>query len=238
MYKVIFFDLDDTLWDFQANAKVAMKQLFDTSKLNVLFPTFENFYDKYQAVNHELWRCYSNGTVTKEKLMVDRFLIPLAEAGCNDVNLACRLGDEYLNLLALQSILVDNALEILAYLKPHYRLALVSNGFKEVQYNKLKRSNIISFFEEIILSDEVGYNKPDPNFFSIALKRMNVANSEAVVVGDNYETDIVGAFNSNIDSVFFNRCSEDCIFYPKATHVISNLTDLKRIFPIGLIYNK
>ncbi|MGM9795435.1 MAG: YjjG family noncanonical pyrimidine nucleotidase [Candidatus Aphodosoma sp.] len=233
MYKVIFFDLDDTLWDFQANAKVAMKQLFDNSKLNDLFPAFEFFYDKYQVVNHELWRCYSNGSVSKEKLMVDRFLIPLTEAGCNDVDLACSLGDEYLNLLALQSILVDNALQMLTFLKPYYRLAVVSNGFKEVQYNKLKRSNIISFFEEIILSDEIGYNKPDPNFFSIALKRMNVDNSEAVVVGDNYDTDIVGAFNANIDSVFFNRYYEDCILYPKATHVISNLTELKRIFPIG-----
>lgn len=230
MYKVIFFDLDDTLWDFQANAKVAMNSLFLSSSLQNLFPSFESFYSKYQEVNHELWRLYSLGEVTKEKLMIDRFLIPLTDAGKNDPLLAKSLGDEYLNILSQQKILVDNCIDILELLKPKYKLAIVSNGFKEVQYNKLTRSGILHYFEKIILSDEIGYNKPNPQFFFEALKQMNVAPNDAVVVGDNYETDVVGAINSNIDAIFFNRYPEMDVFYPKATHIIEDLSQLKPLF--------
>lgn len=230
MYKVILFDLDDTLWDFKANALVAMQCLFQHSLLSSLFPTFDSFYSVYQQVNHDLWHQYSLGEVSKEKLMLDRFLIPLSNAGCNDHAIAAKLGDDYLHLLSKQSILVDGAREVLSLLYGKYRLAIVSNGFKEVQYNKLHNSDIFHFFEKIILSDEIGYNKPNPLFFHNALNLMNVNAAEAVVVGDNYDTDIVGANDSGIDTVFFDRFLADAEFYPKSNYIIRNLSELKELF--------
>ena len=113
----ILIDLDDTLWDFRRNSKIAMQEIYNDYELNKLYDSFESFYDVYTAKNHQLWEQYAKGEITKDYLSLERFLYPLRVVGAEDVELAKHLGEDFLHRTTLQTNLVDGAIEILEYLK-------------------------------------------------------------------------------------------------------------------------
>jgi putative hydrolase of the HAD superfamily len=204
-YKHIFFDLDHTLWDFATNSRLALGQIFKENGLHEKgIASFEKFYDKYVPINDRAWARYHNGIVTKEQLRHGRFYDTLKEFGINDAALAEVMAESYVTISPQMTALFPDAVEVLQYLQEKYKLHLITNGFAEVQWIKIERSGLKPFFEHIIISEEVGTQKPDKAIFEIAMNRAATYAGECIMIGDNYNTDIVGAQNAGMDQVFFN----------------------------------
>ena len=228
-YKHIFFDLDHTLWDFETNSRKALERIFEEEKLaerGVI--SFESFHRRYQPINDRYWARYHNQIVTKEQLRVGRFYDTLKEFGVEDPVLAETMAQNYLDISPTMTGLFADAVEVLKYLQDKkYKLHLITNGFAEAQWKKIENSGLKPFFEHIIISEEVGTQKPDKAIFEIAMTRANTFAAECVMIGDNYNTDIVGAKNAGLDQVFFNpkknRKREP------VTYEISTLIELKDI---------
>ena len=227
-YKNIFFDFDDTLWDIHVNGKEAMAETFELYQLGNYFESFDVFYDIYMYHNLLLWEKYRQGTLKKADLILQRFMLPLQKGGIDDEAFALKMNDDFLEATTTKTKLIPYAKEILEYLSPFYRLFIISNGFTEVQYKKLNNSGLAGYFERVILSEEVQANKPNPLIFDHALKSTNSRRKESMMVGDSWEADIVGAKNSRIDHVFFNREQKSVLEF-QPTFVINQLEELKNI---------
>ena len=228
-YRHIFFDLDHTLWDFETNSRFALQKIFEDEKLSELgVPTFEHFYKKYLVINSRYWANYHHRNCTKEQLRVGRFRDTLKDFGLRDESLAERIAANYLSLSPKMTNLFPNAIDVLTYLKNKYLLHLITNGFAEVQWIKLEQSGLRPFFEHIIISEEVGTQKPDEAIFRIAMNKANTQPSECIMIGDNYNTDIIGAKRAGMDQVHFNPSNNQK--REPATFEISELIELKDIF--------
>ncbi len=228
MYKHVLIDLDDTLWDFRRNSKIAMQEIFNDYELIRYYDSFESFYDIYMTKNHQLWEQYAKGEITKEFLSLERFLYPLRIVGKEDVGLAEKLGKDFLYRTTMQTNLVEGVGEILEYLKSkNYILSIISNGFVEVQYTKLRRSGLLPYFSNVFLSEEVGYQKPEIRFFQTVLDILNATPSECIVIGDNFQTDIQGAQNANIDAVFYRNNVDMTSNIDFVGQIIENLIEIK-----------
>ncbi len=227
-YKHIFFDLDHTLWDFETNSKFALQKIFETEKLGEKgIPSFEKFHAKYLPINDRYWALYHNKFISKEEVRSGRFRETLKEFGISDAALTENIAQTYISISPKMTALFPDALEVLKYLQEKYSLHLITNGFAEVQWIKIEHSGLKPFFEHIIISEEVGTQKPHREIFEIAMKRSNTQPAECVMVGDNFSTDITGAKNAGIDQVYFNpkkngRKSE-------VTYEITSLIELKQI---------
>lgn len=229
MYKHILIDLDDTLWDFKANSKVAMQEIFNDYELIKYYDSFESFHAIYMEKNHQLWEQYAKGEITKEYLSLERFLYPLRIVGVENEQLAKQLGEDFLHRTTMQTQLVEGAIELLDYLKNKYTLSIVSNGFVEVQYIKLRRSGLLPYFTHIFLSEEIGYQKPDIRFFQAVLEKLGAKNTDCLVIGDNYQTDIQGAQNANINAILYNTNTSLNPIKKDIFSVVDNLLTIKNI---------
>ena len=204
-YKYLFFDLDNTLWDFDANAQLTLRVLFEKYQLGAYFATFDAYYRLYKANNDRLWQLYGAGKITKEALNTERFQYPLRSFNASLLSVAAQMEAEYLPLLATQTRLMPGCLQVLDTLKSkRYRLFLISNGFVEIQQLKLKNSHLDVYFERCYFSEQVGAHKPAKLFFDYAIQSSNAVKKQSLVIGDNFEADIVGAKNAGIDQVYFN----------------------------------
>lgn len=208
MYKHVFLDFDDTIYDTRGNATVALNELYAHFNLNRYFDRFETFAEIYWKRNHEVWALYSEGKMTRQELIIERFLYPLRQVGTGTEEMALELNDWFLESTSRKSGLIEGARELLDYLKPNYHIHMISNGFTEVQYRKMESAGVAGYFEEVILSDAVGVNKPDPAIFEFALRKAGATPEESIMIGDNFDTDIKGAIRSRIDQVFFNPQKE------------------------------
>lgn len=227
-YKHLFIDLDDTLWDIHRNSKECLEEIYHDYGYSQYFKTFNDYYNVYMPSNHHLWGLYRDGKIDKDKLIVERFLVPVRRFGIDDVEYARNLSDDFLERTTLKTKLIDGTIELLNYLKPNYQMHILSNGFKEVQYKKIENSGLKPFFDKIILSDEVGINKPHAGFFNHALQQTNASHHEAIMIGDSWDADIVGAYNSNIDQLWLNpKESQPNVFTP--TYSVKTLDEIKDI---------
>lgn len=229
MYKYVFIDLDDTLWDFHANAKSSLHEIYEKRNLGHYFDNFEQYFQIYAKRNLELWEQYGKGAITKEALSLERFLYPLKQVGIEDAELAIKIGHEYLDLLPTRTALVSYAKELLDYLYPNYPLTIVSNGFIEVQYRKLKSCQIEQYFSHVVLSEAAGALKPDKRIFEYGLELNKAIASETIMIGDSFESDIRGAQNAGIDQIFFSLNNEVSENFNSATYQINRLEEVLEI---------
>mgnify|MGYP000704012210 CR=1 FL=1 len=229
MYKYVFLDLDDTIWDFHANARLSLQDMFEDRKLYKYFSDFNEFFNIYTKKNIELWEAYGKGEITKEFLMAERFRYPLAKMGVDDLGLAEAIGIQYLDILPTKTALMPYAKELLDYLHSKYPLTIISNGFVEVQYKKLKSTNIEHYFSHIVLSESAKALKPDKKIFEYALKLNNAKASETIMLGDSYEADIKGAINADIDQIYFPLDPIIDENRPKCTYIINSLKEVTSI---------
>ena len=211
-YKDLFIDFDDTLYDTYNNANLALRETFDLFHLERYFPDPQAFYDTYWTVNMELWRSYANGEITRDHLIVERFRRPLSTGSGLEVTekLCLEMSDIFLDCCSSKSGVVDGARELMDYLREKgYRMHMCSNGFHEVQYKKLAACGLRDYFDTIILSEDAGANKPSSVFFDYALRESGAHREETLMIGDNIQTDILGAMNAGIDALLFNRWKID-----------------------------
>ena len=204
-YKHLFFDLDRTLWDFDAAAEVAFERIYEKYNLKSLgIPCAHEFHEVYHPLNEQLWELYREDKITKADLNRTRFLKPLEHYGIHDVELADHLSEDYVYWSPRIVRLVPGTMELLDYLKPKYHLHLITNGFQEVQHTKLSGSGLEPYFETLTVSEEVGVKKPNPEIFHYALRKANASTEESIVIGDEMAVDIDGARAAGIDQIFFN----------------------------------
>ena len=215
-YKAIFIDWDDTIGDWSSAAYQAQRELYKRYNLRSLYPTFEEWFHLYHEHNNLLWDKYGNGEITKEYLQRDRFLFPLRQTHPTDdqalIRLADQMGLEFLDLTNHYFRLIPDAEKVIRRLAERYPLTVVSNGFVEVQYYKLIHSGLRDCFRHIVLSEEVGVQKPDPEIFRIALKINNderlrmgeepLTEQDVLMIGDGYGSDIKGAIAAHIDQLW------------------------------------
>ena len=227
-YRHLFFDLDHTLWDFEKNANETLHTLFERHDL-ARFGTFtvEQFISVYSDVNHALWRMYQSNKITQQQLREVRFVRTLAKLGVPEDQVPPTISAEFTDLLPQKSAVFPYTHEVLDYLKLNYRLHLITNGFNDIQSIKLASSNLTHYFEEVITSEHSGHLKPDPRMFRHALERTGATAAESLMIGDNLECDVLGAYNAGIDQVYFNP--EKRRHFNQITHEISCLSELKEI---------
>ena len=227
-YRHLFFDLDHTLWDFEKNANETLHTLFERHDL-ARFGTFtvEQFISVYSDINHALWRMYQSNKITQQQLREVRFVRTLAKLGVPEDQVPPTISAEFTDLLPQKSAVFPYTYEVLDYLKLNYRLHLITNGFNDIQSIKLASSNLTHYFEEVITSEHSGHLKPDPRMFRHALERTGATAAESLMIGDNLECDVLGAYNAGIDQVYFNP--EKRRHFNQITHEISCLSELKEI---------
>ncbi len=224
-YKHIFFDLDHTLWDYEKNAKETLYELhflFELSKLNILQ---EKLLEVYRLVNFELWRSYNKGLVNKDELREIRFFKTLGHLGINDRMLAAKMEEAFLEICPKKPHVLPNCIEVLEYLREKYVLHIITNGFKGSTNSKLVNSGLKPFFKETITSECIGITKPNAAIFEYAIKKAGTNAEESIMIGDNPETDIQGAFNTGMDRIHYNPRKRDCQI--EMNHSISDLIELK-----------
>lgn len=225
-YRHLFFDLDHTLWDFEQNANETLRTLFDQHDF-ARFGTFtvDEFIRVYSGINHGLWRLYQNNKITQQQLRDVRFVRTLTRLGLAEAAIPATISTDFTTMLPQKSAVFPFTYEVLAYLRPTYRLHVLTNGFNEMQHLKLASAKLTPYFEEIITSDHSGHLKPDPRMFAHALARTGAAAAESLMIGDNLECDVLGAYNAGIDQVYFNP--EKRRHFAQVTHEISCLRELK-----------
>jgi putative hydrolase of the HAD superfamily len=228
--KHLFFDLDRTLWDFEKNSEIALFKLFHELGLNEAIDSFENFHTNYKVNNAYLWREYGAGRLSKGNLRNDRFRITLEQFDVKDIDLVNKISDGYVELSPQQTALFPKTHETLDYLqKEGYNMHIITNGFKEVQYIKLNKSGLDHYFDVIVCSEDVGQNKPSPAIFKHSLNAANAKAIDSVMIGDDYEVDIVGAQNYGMFGILFDP--ENSFKHFQDQHRIQSLDELPVLLP-------
>lgn len=255
-YKYYLFDIDRTLWAFDLNAKNAIFYLIDEFSLaeKIGVKDKDLFFKRYEEINKILWQRYERGEITKETLRSLRFRETFIifcrennrysefgsttqEQEANITSFSQTFGEAYLERMIYETALEPNAREVLDTLKKRgCKIAVISNGFKEVQYRKLRNSKIIDYIDAFFISEEVGIHKPCPIIFKRALealcgketyaikeKRPEIK-SQALMVGDDFTNDIEGAQIYGIDQFYYNPYHKPCDGGP--TYESDNLIDL------------
>ena len=229
-YKHLFFDLDHTLWDFEANARATLAILYEKLDLEKKgIHDFDLFHRNYLLHNDKLWERYRKGFIRQEELRVKRMRLALLDFKIADEVLANEMSTRFLELLPTRTTLFPHTKEILQYLaEKGYRLHMVTNGFEKTQHSKLKYCGLDSFFSEVITSEGSNSLKPDKGIFEFAMHRADASVTDSIMIGDSIEVDIQGAMNAGLDQVFINhlRIVPDI----KPTYMVYSLKELENIF--------
>ena len=224
----VFLDLDRTLWDFDLNAHNTLIDIFHEYSLsNKGISSPQKFIDSYILHNERLWSLYRQDKISKELLRSERFKLTFSDFGINDNLLAVDIGEDYINKCPLQTSLFPHTIETLNYLNVKYNLHIITNGFEEVQHIKLKASNLISFFDNIITSEMVNVKKPNPIIFQYALDKANVSAKESIMIGDDLPVDILGAKALGMPHIYFNPSKKN--HSEEIDYEISCLSEIKNI---------
>ncbi len=224
-YKCIFFDLDHTLWDYEANSRETLLELYEHFGLeNRGVLSSNDFLIQFKRVNMELWDLYDTGKIESEVIRKERFKQVLEAFDAYDEKLSQDISTDYLHTCPTKSKLMPKALETVEYLAGKYSLTIVTNGFEDIQHTKLKSMNLNQYFDHVITSQRAGAKKPAREIFDFALTTNAITAPQAIMIGDNLKTDIAGAQNASIDTVFFNPESSQHAAVVK--HEISTLKEL------------
>jgi putative hydrolase of the HAD superfamily len=220
----LFFDLDRTLWDFETNSKIALKKIYDKYRLESHFEHFLQFQKSYQNINNELWKKYGKGKISKDELRIIRFEKTLERVNVFDKNFAITLSQDYISIAPKEKNLFPSTLETIKELAKNYQLHIITNGFAEAQFVKLESSGLRPFFDVIVCSEMVGKTKPHREIFEHALLLANAKVSESIMIGDDHNTDIMGAIQVGMQAILFDPSNR----YRKSAglHKISNLNEL------------
>ena len=223
-YKFLLFDLDGTIFDYDKAEMNALKKTFN----DFGFGFEETHLELYRKFNAQVWREFEEGTLQQDELKIRRF-DELKNSLKLDFNIY-DFSDSYLKNLSGRTDLIDGSAEILDILQSNYKIFLITNGLKDVQRPRIAASEVAKYFKDIIISEEVGYAKPDPKIFDIAFKRMNnPGKDEVLLIGDSLSSDITGGSNYGVDTCWFNPKSIEKPHGLNITHEIKNLDELINI---------
>jgi len=219
----VFFDLDHTLWDFEKNSAMAFAAIFEKHKITA---SLDTFLLHYVPINLKYWNWYRDEKITRDELRYGRFKEafdlmdhPIDSAAIDVIS------EDYISHLPLNNHLFDGTIELLEYLKPKYRLHIITNGFSEVQTRKIAGAKIGHYFETITNSEMAGAKKPNPLIFEYALQLANAQKESSIMIGDCIDADVRGALNSGLDAILF---SETALEIEEHIKQVSHLSQLKK----------
>ena len=219
----LLFDLDGTLYDFKATEKIALGVVF--SHYGITFNE-ENFA-LYEKGNHYLWDQYEKGGITQDYINHERFNMLFKALGINADGIEA--GEMYTDNLAKNGILLPGALEFLNWLdtqKESYTSYIITNGIPKTQHGRLDNSNTRHFYRDIFISGEMGVQKPHKAFFDKVFLTAGITAEDSIVIGDTEKSDIQGAVNSGIRSIYINFNGEKSDL---ATWSVSSFDELKSL---------
>jgi putative hydrolase of the HAD superfamily len=226
-YKHLFFDLDHTLWDFDANARETLLQLHENLKLHERgVHDFDVFHKTYLQHNEKLWDRYRKGFIRQEELRLKRMWLTLLDFHIADEELTREMADQFLSLLPTRTILFPDTKEVLDYLRDKgYGLHLITNGFEKTQHSKLKHSRLDGYFKNVITSEASNSIKPQSEIFIYAMEKAGASVTESLMIGDTLDVDIAGAMSVGMDQVHvnYNHTPQDL----QPTYTIHTLAELK-----------
>ena len=219
--KHIFFDLDHTLWDFDKNSALTFDKIFKLHNVNV---DIKSFLNVYEPINLNYWRLYRNEEIEKENLRYGRLKDSFDELSFKiDDELIYLLSEEYIEHLTTFNHLFEGTIEILEYLQSKYELHIITNGFDEAQYKKMRSSQITHYFKTVTNAELAGVKKPNPIIFDYALKAAKAKSNESIMIGDSLEADVLGALNVGYDAIFFNYRNDEVEPHIKQVKELSQL---------------
>lgn len=218
----VFFDLDHTLWDFDKNSALTFNKIFTLNNIDI---NVDEFLKAYEPINLNYWKLYREEKIDKESLRYGRLHDAFSALSKNvEKDLILKLSNDYITHLSSYNYLLDNAINVLNYLKNQYKLHIITNGFDEVQHKKLTKSNILHYFKTVTNSEMVGVKKPNPKIFNFALNKAQVNPENSIMIGDSYEADIIGAQNIGMHVIYLKV---DNTPYVNGVKTIDNLLQLK-----------
>jgi len=228
-YTTVFLDLDDTLIDTIQNTVDTVEEIYKDHNLSKYFDSFDDFYtNSFRPSNLFLWKEYEQQRISKEYLLRNRFIKAFQTVSDIDERYALEINNDYLKRVVRKPTLIPGCIEILEYLKSKYNIYILSNGFTEMQYEKIENAGLTEYFDDVILSDKIGINKPQKGIFDYAINRSGTLREKVIMIGDNYSTDITGAYKAGIDQVWYNpKQLESEELNP--TYIINRLTEIKNI---------
>ncbi len=234
-WDIICFDLDNTIINYEKTFERTMKYclallLAENKSMQEIpitqwFTIFKKYCDLY-------WPAYSQKTMSRKEYRRARFISSMEELGIQaTVNQADRLQELFHQHVAQFVIPIIGMETLLEWLKSSGRkLGIITNGNSEIQYNKLKKSGLYSFFESIIISDEVKVAKPSAQIFDIAKERLGTKNDRCVYIGDSWELDVEGAINAKWDAIYFNTRNEKPVMQQGIGIEVRNVSELSNLF--------
>lgn len=230
-YKHLFFDLDHTLWDFEANSRQTLAEIYHSLDLKERgVDDLERFNKCYLVHNEKLWDRYRKGFIKTEELRWKRMWLTLLDFKIGDEKLAREMGVLFLDLLPTRKLLFPHAVEILQYLaQKNYTLHLITNGFENTQHAKLKNAGLDVFFTHVITSEGSNSLKPHKEIFDFALKKAKADATESIMLGDDIDVDIAGARGAGLDQVYVNHLNKP-LPASKPTYTVTHLKELEGIF--------
>lgn len=225
--KLVIFDLDNTIWDFESNSRAALLELFaEMDKEHRFTHNFDAFHHEYVQINYRYWSDYEKGKIDKHKLRYGRFHDTFGLFGFEHADAINRMADRYLEISPLKTHVFEGAHETLTYLEKKYPMAIITNGFNEVVSIKIDNCRLQPYFKHIQTSEDAGFQKPHPAIFQLVLDKFGVKAQEAVMIGDNLETDIGGANASGIHTVLFDPKQQHASYAGTKINKLQQLTQL------------
>ncbi|MFN4122885.1 MAG: YjjG family noncanonical pyrimidine nucleotidase [Flavobacteriales bacterium] len=204
MDKHLFFDLDETLWDFERNSKEVVFDLFHELRLeSEVSVNFEQFFEAYKLINHQLWAKLRSGAIDKSYLRKNRFHFTLLKFGLNNLEKGIWLDEQYLERTPHKKGLIPYSIPVLNVLSRRYHLHIITNGFDDVQHFKLANCGLSPFFKIVVTSDRAGTHKPDRAIFDFAMKSAGATPKNSIMIGDDPEVDIQGAMNAGMSAILY-----------------------------------
>ncbi len=233
-YKYLFFDLDHTLWDFEANSRQTLADLYQSFQLKEKgVDDFDLFHKNYLVHNDKLWDRYRKGFIKVDELRWKRMWLTMLDFKIANEPLARQMGVEFLDLLPTRKLLFPHTIEILDYLAAkNYQLHLITNGFEKTQHGKLKSSGLDGYFGKVITSEGSNSLKPHKEIFDYAFQKTGALPAESIMIGDTIDVDILGGMNAGIDQIHVNHLTKEVelVEGKKPTYTVYSLKELEGIF--------
>lgn len=228
-YRHLFFDLDHTLWDFNANAEESLREIYRFFNLeSKAISTFHEFYSIYINHNATLWSRFEKGYISVEELKWKRMWRTLLDFQIADERLSKDMSEYFLEILPQKKRVFEYTYEILEYLTAKkYSLHLITNGFEKTQKIKLESAGLTKYFKNVVTSEISNSVKPKKEIFEYAIAKAKCRMEESIMIGDNLNADILGAKNAGMDSVFVNHINAETNETP--TYTVHHLKELESI---------
>lgn len=220
---VVFIDIDDTLLDFTKCANDAIKSA--CNKFGVPYTT--TLVDTFHPINLDLWHRLEKKEVTKEKLFDTRFQIVFDKLGIKADGIAFETA--FRENFHESAILVDGARDLLEYLRSKYKVYVASNASMHQQTNRMKKAELDGYIDGYFVSEEIGFPKPQKEFFDACFKALpDVEPQDVVMIGDSLSADIKGACEYGLKTIWYNHRNEPTSDV-KCDYIVSRLSEVKNI---------